>query len=165
MFMLMSMAFAWSGINPKNFKPDHTEVYKKVGNAELSFHVFYPNGKKPKDAPCIVMFHGGGFSKGAPTQFYYLCHYLASRGMVGVSVQYRLNKNNIESVKDGKSAMRYLHKNAAKYGIDSSRIAAGGGSAGGCLAAALSTSKLISEEGEDISIPCQPKALVLFNPV
>ena len=148
-----------------SFKPDHVEVYKKIGDTELTLHVFHPESKKPeKPAPAIVMFHGGGFSKGSPDAFFYFCEYLASRGMVAISAQYRLG-DRLECLKDAKSAMRYVSKNAARFGIEPEKIAAGGGSAGGHLAAATATSQIINEEGDDLSISTVPAALVLFNPI
>ena len=44
-------------------------------------------------------------------------------------------------------------------------IAAGGGSAGGHVAAATGTTKGLFEEGEDTTVSARPDALVLFNPV
>jgi len=50
-------------------------------------------------------------------------------------------------------------------GIDPDKILAGGGSAGGHVAAATATTKGVFEEGEDISVSAHSAALVLFNPV
>lgn len=155
--------------NPWNkasvFKADQTEVFKEVGNTPLSLHVFYPESRKPEEPrPAIVMFHGGGFKKGNPEAFFYFCEYLASRGMVAISAQYRLG-DQLNCLKDAKSAMRYVRANAAKFGIDPEKLAAGGGSAGGHLAAALATSTLINEETDDLSVSTVPAALVLFNPI
>jgi len=156
----------WLGTRVAGSKPDLIEVYKSVDGKDLDLHLFYPGSVKPsRPAPAIVMFHGGGFLKGDPSQFHYLCDYLASRGMVAISVRYRLNNDNIECLRDAKSAMRHVYKHAARFGIDPGKMAAGGGSAGGCLAAALSTSKMINEATDDLSISPEPKALVLFNPV
>jgi len=68
-------------------------------------------------------------------------------------------------VKDAKSAVRWIRKNALTYNIDPERIAAGGGSAGGHIAAATGTSTAFEEDGEDKSISSWPNLLVLFNPV
>jgi acetyl esterase/lipase len=70
-----------------------------------------------------------------------------------------------ECVKDGKSAVRYMRAHAAELGIDPDRLAAGGGSAGGHVAAATGTVQDFDEEGEDTSVSAVPNALVLFNPV
>src|SRR5690606_27476320 len=69
-----------------------------------------------------------------------------------------------ESVKDGRSAIRYLRKHADQLGVDVNRLAASGGSAGGHVAAAADLTK-IDEASDDLSIDPRPNALVLFNPV
>jgi len=150
--------------------PDKKVVYKVIDDTELSLHFFFPENHKNTDKlPTIVFFHGGGWKGGGVGHFYNQSAYLASRGMVAISVQYRVEKPHgttpKECVKDGKSAMRFIKKNAAQYGIDPERIIAGGGSAGGHVAAAMATLEGFNEEGEDTSVSCVPKALVLFNPV
>lgn len=148
-----------------SFKPDLIEVYKQVEEVQLDLHIFYPGSRKPEaPAPAIVMFHGGGFTQGDPGAFYYLCDYLASRGMVAISARYRLG-DQLSCLKDAKSAMRYVRLNAARFGIDPRKVAAGGGSAGGHLAAATATSTIINEDTDDLSVPAVPRALVLFNPI
>lgn len=147
------------------FTPDETVVYKTVEGTPLELHIFYPDSQKPaQPSPAIVFFHGGGFSKGSPKAFYYACDYLASRGMVAISAQYRLG-DQLKCLMDAKSAMRYVVKKAAEFGIDPDKIAAGGGSAGGHLAANIATSTVINEATDDTSISTVPKALVLFNPI
>ena len=70
-----------------------------------------------------------------------------------------------ECVQDGKSAVRWIRANATRLGIDPDRIVAGGGSAGGHVAAATGTVDGLDEPGEDTSVSAKPNALVLFNPV
>jgi len=150
--------------------PDKKVVYKQVGDVELALHFFFPKEHTNNDkSPAILFFHGGGWKGGGVGHFYNQSAYLASRGMVAISVQYRVEKPHgttpIECVKDGKSAMRWIKSHASEYGIDPDKIIAGGGSAGGHIAAAMATVKGFNEEGEDTSVSCIPKALVLFNPV
>ena len=150
--------------------PNQKVVYKTIDGIELQLHIFYPeNHQKSDNAPAIVLFHGGGWNGGGASQFYNQCAYFASRGMVSISVDYRVKKQHgttpKECVKDGKSAMRFVKKNASQFGIDPERIVAGGGSAGGHIAAATATLSKFNEDGEDTSVSCVPKALVLFNPV
>jgi acetyl esterase/lipase len=89
--------------------------------------------------------------------------------MVAITVQYRLKNIHgttpFDCVKDGKSAMRWVRSHAENLGIDPTRIAAGGGSAGGHIAAATAIIKGLNETNEDTSTSCKPNALVLFNPV
>ncbi|MEJ2701735.1 MAG: alpha/beta hydrolase fold domain-containing protein [Sedimentisphaerales bacterium] len=150
--------------------PDEKITYKTVGDVSLQLHVFKPANHKPTDhSPCIVFFFGGGWVGGSPTQFYPHCRYFASRGMVAISAEYRVKNRHgttpYECVKDGKSAIRWVRTHAEELGIDPRRIAAGGGSAGGHVAAATGTVKGFEEPSEDKAISSKPNALVLFNPV
>jgi acetyl esterase/lipase len=150
-------------------KPTRTVVYKTVGTARLKLHVFEPEGHKPTDKrPAVVFFFGGGWVGGTPTQFFPQCAYLASRGMVAASAEYRVKSRHgvtpFECVTDGKSAVRYLRAHAGEMGIDPDRIAAGGGSAGGHVAACTGTIQGMDEKGEDASISSCPNAMLLFNP-
>ena len=155
-------------------QPDQTLFYKTVSSngvpVELKLNMFLPAGYQPSDQrPAIAFFHGGGWYGGRVGQFSAQCRYLALRGMVAFTAEYRCINNfkttPQECVKDGKSVVRWIRQHAAELGIDPSRIAAGGGSAGGHVAAATALSKGFEEEGEDQTTSCRPDALVLYNPV
>lgn len=154
----------------EGFDPDESLVYKKIAETELKLHVFYPEGHRASDRrPAIVFFFGGGWVSGSPTQFFPQCEYLASRGMVAISADYRVRSRHKttprECVKDGKSAIRWVRKHADQLGIDPKRLAAGGGSAGGHVAAAAGSLEGFEEKDGDLSISSRPDALLLFNPV
>ncbi|MEI6809502.1 MAG: alpha/beta hydrolase fold domain-containing protein, partial [bacterium] len=93
----------------------------------------------------------------------------ASRGMVAISAEYRVKSRNgtspYECATDGKSAVRWIRQHSKELGVDPDRIAAGGGSAGGHVAAATATLKSFDDPAEDQKISSKPNALVLFNPV
>ena len=145
-------------------------VYKTVGETTLFLYVFNPKDHQQSDErPAVVFFFGGGWNGGTPTQFEHHCRHLASRGMVAIVADYRVKSRHgttpKECVMDGKSAIRWVRSNATKLGIDPNRIAAGGGSAGGHVAAATGTVVGLEQRGEDIRISSQANALLLFNPV
>ena len=150
-------------------------LYKTTSDAKqepvkLYLHVFTPNDNPEKTSrPAIVFFFGGGWVGGTPSQFYPQCRRLAQRGMVAISAEYRTAKPHgttpAECVKDGKSALRYIRANANSLGIDPLRIAAGGGSAGGHVAAAIATLEDFNDPNDDSAVSAKPDALVLFNPV
>ncbi len=145
-------------------------VYKNLGGEAVRLHVFAPeNRKKETLLPGIVFFFGGGWIGGTPEQFYPQCEYFASRNMVAISAEYRVHSRHgvspFECVADGKSAMRWVRSHATDLGIDSKRIAGGGGSAGGHVAACTAIIKGMDEADEDLSISSIPNVLVLFNPV
>jgi acetyl esterase/lipase len=87
--------------------------------------------------------------------------------MVAVLATYSIERHGrteFESIADAKSAIRWIRKHADELGIDENRIAAGGGSVGGYLAACAAMSTVMDEKNEDLSISSVPNALVLFNP-
>lgn len=145
------------------------ETYKTVGDTKLNLYIFNPPEHKATDKrPAIVFFFGGGWTNGSPGQFEQHCKHLASRGMVAITADYRVaSRHQVKAnscVADAKSAIRYVRKEAPRLGIDPSKLAAGGGSAGGHLAACTGVIKGFDETTEDPSISSVPNALALFNP-
>ena len=168
-------ACAWSQdgkAKPTVASPDFEKVkYKKVGDSALHLHIRKPRDHKPTDSrPAVVFFFGGGWMGGSPDQFVPHARHLAdAHGFVAVCAEYRTRKSHgtspYECVKDGKSAVRWLRAHAAELGIDPDRLAAGGGSAGGHVAATTGVCPGGDEAGEDLSVSSVPNALLLFNPV
>lgn len=163
---------AKNAAKPKGFAavPEGGErrIYKTVGGVELPLYVYKPEGKSPHDKPAIVFFFGGGWKAGSPSQFEHHCKHLASRGMVAVTVEYRVSSRHPvkveDCIEDAKSAMRWVRGHAEELGIDPDRIAAGGGSAGGHLAACTSVIDDFNASTDDLKISAKPNAMVLFNP-
>ena len=156
---------------PPQFAGARAEAYKTIGDVSLSLYVFEPPAtaagqRSPR--PAIVFFFGGGWTSGSPGQFEQHCRALAARGMVAITADYRVaSRHQVKPtacLEDAKSALRYVRTHAARLGIDPNRIAAGGGSAGGHLAAATATVPGFDAAGEDAKISAVPNALVLFNP-
>lgn len=146
------------------------KVYKTFGLTKLKMYIYQPSDRNSSEKlPAIVFFHGGAWAGGHAWQFTPQCKYLAERGMVAISVEYRVRKRQgvtpFECVSDAKSAIRWVRKNADELGIDNNRIAAGGGSAGGHMAACTALIKDFDEKYEDLSVSSVPDALVLFNAV
>jgi acetyl esterase len=146
-------------------------VYKQVEGRALKLYVVKPPDWKATDQrPAIVFFHGGGWVGGGPKQFDEHSRYLATRGLVCVQVEYRLlnRKDNDPPticVRDAKSSMRWVRAHAIELGIDPARIGAGGGSAGGHLAAFVGLVEGGDDPRDDLKVSPKANALVLFNPV
>lgn len=145
-------------------------TYKIIDNDTLNLIFRYPTEfDKSKNYPTIIFFFGGGWKGGKISQFIPQAEYFASRGMITVLADYRVKSRQgttpFEAVNDAKSAIRFLRKYAEELNVDSERIVASGGSAGGHLAAAVGNLPGLDEEGEDLSISSKVNALVLFNPV
>ncbi|WP_454871823.1 alpha/beta hydrolase [Paraburkholderia xenovorans] len=99
------------------------------------YHPVEPGWAEP--APALVYYHGGGFTVGSVNTHDALCRMFARDGKCTVlSVDYRLAPEYKfpTAVEDAFDALTWLHAHAAEYGVDASRIAVGGDSAGGTLA-------------------------------
>ena len=152
-------------------QPTKRVTYKQVGDRELKLHVFLPTGWRATDRrPAFVTIHGGGWTGGDATRMYPFAAHFAARGMVALSVEYRLLKpgNGVtvfDCVEDGRSAVRYVRTHAAELGIDPAKIVANGASAGGHVAVSAAQFKRINAAGEDPRVSAEPNALILFYPV
>jgi acetyl esterase/lipase len=155
---------------PPQLEGAEEHVYKTASDVDLKLYVFEPADHKPSDKrPAIVFFFGGGWANGSPQQFEQQCRYLASRGMVAITADYRVASRHgvkaVDCVRDAKSAIRWVRAHARELGVDPERIVAGGGSAGGHIAACTGLLKEFDEPSEEAAVSSRPNALVLFNPV
>jgi len=144
------------------------EVYREVNGSKLNAYVFTPPQHQASDRrPAVLFFFGGGWKGGTPGQLLPQSLYLAQRGMVAISCDYRvLSRHGVipqDCLRDAKAAIRWARANAARLGIDPARIVAAGESAGGHLAAATALVPGF-EEGAHPETSSMPNALVLFNP-
>lgn len=147
------------------------ETYKTVGGQPLTLALYFPSNHNPKvDRRAAVLFiHGGGWGTGNPDMFAPHCRYFAARGLVGMTVQYRLTKQPgvtvFNCIADVRSCMRWIRRHAGELGVATNRIAAAGDSAGGHLAACLGLIEGLDEPGEDTSVHARADAMILYNPV
>jgi len=158
----ISNIFAETAIN--TIKPTKVVVYKSTKKGDLTQHVFLPEGHQVGDKrTAVVCFHGGGWSKGSPMQFYTHAQTLAAKGAVVFCTEYRLTKSHkttpIDAVQDAQSSIIWVRENATQWGVDPDKIVAMGGSAGGHLTACTA---LVENKNETSPVP---NAMVLFNPV
>ena len=168
--ILIALTFvSAAAIAQTDIQPD-THIYKSVGKANLELDVYMPEGHSVNSSkPAVVFFFGGGWRGGDRSQFAPHAAYLASRGIIGITVTYRTKNSHgvtpYECVIDARSAVRWVRSNAAILGVDPARIAVSGGSAGGHLALCTTLLDSPDEDGEDLSVSCKGNAMILFNPV
>ena len=106
---------------------------------EIPLRIYTPQGIGP--FPALVFFHGGGWVIGSLDTHDAVCRHLAKRaGTVVISVDYRLAPEHKfpAAPEDCYAATLWVAENASAIGVDARRLAVGGDSAGGNLAAAVS---------------------------
>lgn len=109
-------------------------VYGSANNTPLKLDIWYPRDND-KPTPTVVYIHGGGWIFGSKEgAVYQLLPYL-ERGWRVVNVEYRMAGNSLApgSVEDTRCALRWIHRNAAQWKFDTSKIVLTGHSAGGHL--------------------------------
>ncbi len=109
-----------------------------VPGGTIVVRVFTPRGTAPM--PALVYFHGGGWVTGDVDTHEGICRTLANAaGCVVASADYRCAPEfkYPTAAEDSYAATRWVAENARELGVDPRRLAVGGDSAGGNLAAAV----------------------------
>ncbi|OHE77474.1 MAG: hypothetical protein A2107_15340 [Verrucomicrobia bacterium GWF2_62_7] len=159
-------------------EPGKKFIYKTSAGAPQELEVYFPKGWSPSGAkvPGVLLFHGGSWTGGSLDQFRHACSYLASRGLVAATANYRmLPKSGREKlpadesykrvcVTDAKSAIRWMKQHADELGIDPKRIITGGGSAGGHVSVLATTNPGLNDPADPKEFDTSVVAYLLFNP-
>lgn len=106
--------------------------------SDLTAWLYRPSSQS--DLPLLVFFHGGGFTIGSLQSHDVVCRTLCvEANCLVLSVDYRMGPEHRypAAVEDAWAATRWAAANAARLGADPRRIAVGGDSAGGNLAAVV----------------------------
>lgn len=106
----------------------------------IPIRLYWPDGAGDGPLPVFIHFHGGGFVVLGLDAYDPICQMLcAGAGCIVVGVDYRKSPENKfpKPTDDCWAATRWLAENCAELGGDAGRIAVGGDSAGGCLAAVV----------------------------
>ncbi len=114
---------------------ENLQLNARDGHA-IPVRLYAPEAGAP--LPALVFLHGGGFTIGGLDTHDVLCRELShGAGCAVVSVDYRLAPEHRfpTAVHDAWDALAAVHHRAAELGLDGSRLAVGGDSAGGTLAA------------------------------
>ena len=127
-------------------------TYMRAGGEDLKLDLYRPRGVTGAN-PTLIYYHGGGWTNGnkessALTFLPYL-----EMGWTVVNVEYRLADvaHAPAAVEDCRCALRWVYRNAERYGFDLDAIVVTGNSAGGHLA--LTTGMLPASAGMDSQCP------------
>ena len=122
-----------------------------------------------KSDAAVVVFPGGGYAMRAPYEGEDYAIFLAENGITAFVCDYRVSPHRFPiPLLDARRAVRWVRYNAEKYGLDKEKICVMGSSAGGHLAAFVSTytNPIDFEGADDIDKECaRPNAQILCYPV
>lgn len=129
-------------------------VYAVVDGEELELRIAAPPDRRTR--PAVVLVHGGGWRNGDASQLQLVADLVIEQGWVAVSPDYRLDEDPGYPAEpdDIALAVAFVRDHAAEYGIDPTRIALLGSSAGGnvVLETALRPSGPLTEDDRVISV-------------
>jgi acetyl esterase/lipase len=142
------VALSWLGCSA----PDEIEgvAYDARFGDATTMDVYLPSGA-PEKSPAILMIHGGAWRAGSKNAYRDAAIRMARSGWVAASINYRLESAGVypRAAQDCVCALSFLRAHADEYGIDSSRIAVTGYSAGGHLASLLGVAADAPEHAPD----------------
>ncbi|MEM8782027.1 MAG: alpha/beta hydrolase [Planctomycetota bacterium] len=174
--LLLPLACTEAGhAEPLRRPADREAVYRSTPQRDLRLRVYLPPKADAESEstprPGVVLFHGGGWLQGGMGHLQSQAAELAALGVVAVCPEYRVRETDgttpIDALTDALHAFAWVREHADALGIDPERLAAGGGSAGGQLAAACATmtDEKLAELAPALAGLRRPDALILFNPV
>ena len=151
----------------KDFKLWDGAVPGQVEGWETPYMTYYPAEQKKGDG-CVVILAGGGYAHRSPHECHGYAEYLAPKGIDCFVVHYRIKPYLFPcALLDARRAVRYVRCHAEEFGIDPNKIAIMGSSAGGHLAALLSTYRgKLEGEGDALDeVDYLPNGQILCYPV
>lgn len=155
-------------IDLKDFDVNKSE-HKLWDNEESSTVIRYFPAKEKKSDAAIVIFAGGGYKSRAVHESDGYAEFFSGIGIDSFVVDYRVAPEHFPTqLLDARRGVRFVRYYSEKYGIDKEKIAVIGSSAGGHLAALVSTyrSEIEGEGADEIDNECCiPNAQILCYPV
>lgn len=123
--------------------------------------IYKPHTLSKLPTPAVLIFPGGGYAGvSMPYEGHAFAKWIASQGIVGIVLKYRLpNQHKEVPFDDACQAMQIVRNHAEEWNIDVSKMGVAGFSAGGHLAATLSTYYANNE------LCPRPAFTILFYPV
>jgi acetyl esterase len=128
-------------VGPKNVPIGKVQDLKaKTAHGEVPIRLYTPVAAGSEPLPVLVYYHGGGWVIGSVASYDGITRMLANEGgFCVVSVDYRLSPEAKfpTAVDEAFGALEWIEQHASELGVDPNRMAVGGDSAGGNLAAVM----------------------------
>lgn len=140
--MLCAFLLTLSGCSFKRISRSKDIVYQLADQKipEQKLNIFAPK-KHAQDKNVLIFIHGGNWNSGRKSQYNLIGRHWAKKDIVTVIIDYPLSPAaNYETMAEASAqAVKWVKENISKYGGNPERIFVSGHSAGGHLAALIST--------------------------
>ena len=147
-------------------------AYKSVNGEDLGAYIFRSQGTDApaSGSPAALFFCSSTWDNGLVSQFAPHAIYLASRGMTGILIDYRVTArfpgcSPMDASADARSAVRWVRAHAKDLGVDPNKLAGCGGSAGAHAILSAAMLRDGDDPADNKSVSCAPNAAILFNPI
>jgi len=148
-------------------KPDRGDGHIRLTDITKPSLRYFPAPATKKPGPAIILCPGGGYNHLVITKMTPIAEWLNEHGISAFILIYRAPKKRKEAFQDVQRAVRIVRSRASEWNIDPRRIGVMGSSAGGHLAARVSTGfdiKTNQEVDKLDGVSCKPDFTVLLYP-
>ena len=148
-------------------KPDRGDGHIRLTNITKPSMRYFPAHVNKKPVPAIILCPGGGYSHLVTTKMTPIAEWLNEHGISAYILIYRAPRKRKEAFQDVQRAVRIVRSRASEWNVDPRRIGVMGSSAGGHLAARVSTGfdiKSYQEVDKLDGVSCKPDFTVLLYP-
>ena len=148
-------------------KPDRGDGHIRLTDVTTPSLRYFPAPATKQHGPAVILCPGGGYNLLVTTKMTPIAEWLNSHGISAFILIYRVPKKRKDAFEDIQRAVRIVRARASEWNIDPNRIGVMGSSAGGHLAARVSTgfdSKTYQELDKLDGVSCKPDFTVLLYP-
>ncbi|NCF13532.1 MAG: alpha/beta hydrolase fold domain-containing protein, partial [Verrucomicrobiaceae bacterium] len=148
-------------------KPDRGDGHIRLTNITTPSLRYFPAPGKKKPVPAVILCPGGGYVSLVTTKMTPIAEWLNGHGISAFILIYRAPKKRKDAFQDIQRAVRIVRSRASEWNVDPRRIGVMGSSAGGHLAARVSTGfdiQTYQEVDELDGVSCKPDFTVLLYP-
>tara|TARA_B100001939_G_scaffold322270_1_gene312631 strand:+ start:1983 stop:2756 length:774 start_codon:yes stop_codon:yes gene_type:complete len=148
-------------------KPDRGDGHIRLTDVTKPSMRYFPVPASKKPGPAVILCPGGGYNYLVTTKMEPIAKWLNQHGVSAFILRYRTPKKRKDAFEDIQRAVRIVRSRASEWNIDPKRIGVMGSSAGGHLAARVSTGfevQAYQEVDEHDGVSCKPDFTVLLYP-